>query len=43
MNAFVTSTGSFLPGPPLTNEEIDQRFREFKEMTHFEAIPFTRS
>ncbi len=26
----------------LTDEEIDERFREFKEMTDFEAIPFTR-
>jgi sugar/nucleoside kinase (ribokinase family) len=27
----------------LTHEEINQRFREFKQMTHFEAIPFERA
>src|SRR3982751_2813303 len=26
----------------LTHEEINQRFREFKRMTHFEEIPFER-
>lgn len=26
----------------LTNEEINQRFRTFKQMTHFEEIPFER-
>lgn len=27
----------------LTNEEINQRFRAFKQMTHFEEIPFERA
>ena len=27
----------------LTHEEINRRFNEFKEMTHFEAIPFERA
>jgi hypothetical protein len=25
----------------LTHEEINERFREFKRMTHFEEIPFS--
>jgi sugar/nucleoside kinase (ribokinase family) len=27
----------------LTHDEINQRFREFKQMTHFEEIPFERA
>ena len=27
----------------LTPEEINQRFRTFKQMTHFEEIPFQRA
>ena len=27
----------------LTHEEINQRFRAFKQMTHFEEIPFQRA
>ena len=27
----------------LTHQEINQRFREFKQMTHFEEIPFERA
>ena len=27
----------------LTHEEINERFRDFKRMTHFEAIPFERA
>src|ERR687897_1690649 len=27
----------------LTHDEINERFRKFKEMTHFEAIPFERA
>jgi len=27
----------------LTNEEINQRFSDFKQMTHFEEIPFERA
>jgi sugar/nucleoside kinase (ribokinase family) len=27
----------------LTHDEINQRFRDFKRMTHFEEIPFDRA
>jgi hypothetical protein len=27
----------------LTHEEINERFRAFKRMTHFEEIPFERA
>jgi hypothetical protein len=27
----------------LTHEEINERFRTFKRMTHFEEIPFERA
>jgi hypothetical protein len=27
----------------LTHEEINQRFRDFKRMTHFDEIPFERA
>jgi hypothetical protein len=27
----------------LTEEEINDRFRKFKQMTHFEEIPFERA
>ena len=27
----------------LTTDEINERFRAFKQMTHFEEIPFERS
>ena len=27
----------------LTHDEINARFQQFKEMTHFEAIPFERA
>jgi hypothetical protein len=27
----------------LTHEEINERFRAFKQMTHFEEIPFERA
>jgi hypothetical protein len=27
----------------LTQEEINQRFRDFKRFTHFEEIPFKRA
>lgn len=27
----------------LTHDEINERFRTFKQMTHFEAIPFERA
>src|SRR5439155_11819905 len=27
----------------LTNDEINQRFRQFKRFTHFEEIPFERA
>jgi hypothetical protein len=27
----------------LTHDEINERFRAFKQMTHFEEIPFQRA